>query len=109
MTEDHLLTQIVIAYLATHLIEFIKGSASVPWVTKTTDRVNKAIGAFLAALTVVGIAVVTTWDASTGTFTLVVSGLSATSVLTFIWHWLEQFILQQSAYKLIVKPNASDK
>lgn len=96
-------SQLVLAFLTTKIIEMIKRTSKVPWVTEQTDALNKWLGAFLAALSAAGIAVATTFDPSTGTFTLMVSGLTISGVVGFLWQWLSQWALQQAAYEGISK------
>jgi hypothetical protein len=100
---DSMITQFVLAYLGTRAIEWAKKAGGLPWITASTDKINKTVGAAVAFLATLGIGLATSWESSTGTFTLTVSGLTTASLATFVWHWLTQFVLQQAAYHGLVK------
>lgn len=106
---DAMITQFVLAYLGTRLVEAMKHSGGLPWITASTDKINKTVGAAVAFLATLGIGLATSWESSTGTFTLTVSGLTTASLATFVWQWVQQFVLQQAAYHGIVKPPAAGK
>lgn len=103
MDTSPMLSQVVIAYLATRLIEALKRWSGLPFMTAGTDKINKVVGAFIALLATIGITVATSWESSTGTLAITVSGLTIGNALGFAWHWLQQFVLQQAAYHGIVK------
>ena len=102
MTESTL-TQFVLAYLGTVLVEWMKRATGLPFMTASTDKINKVVGAVIAFLATVGIGWATSWDAASGTFTLTLTGITVTGIFGFLWHWFTQFVLQQAAYHGIVK------
>jgi protein-S-isoprenylcysteine O-methyltransferase Ste14 len=106
---EQVITQFVLAYIGTRLVQWMKAAAGLPWITAQTDTINKGVGALVAFLATLGIGLATSWDASTGTFVLTITGLSLGTLTTFVWHWFSQFVMQQAAYHAIVKPEADRK
>ena len=92
-------SQVGAAGLAVFLIEWLKSHPSLKWITATTDRLNRFLSALLAALATVGIAA--QFDAQQGV--LVISGLQLSSILTLLWNFVIQWVLQETIYKGAVK------
>lgn len=81
-----------------YIIEGLKASGRVPWLTADTKTVNKMASAIAAACLAFGITA--TGDASTG---WIVQIPSATVLLSGVWHWLEQWVIQQGYYDLVAQ------
>jgi hypothetical protein len=92
-------SQIGAAGVAVYIIEWLKAQPRLKWITASTDRLNRLLSALLAALATVGIQ--TQFDPASGTLTI--TGLSLASILSLLWSWLVQFVLQELVYKGAVK------
>jgi len=104
--QENIMAQIVLAYLGTRLVELLKRWSGVPWMTDTTEKVNRAVAALVALVATIGISVAGSWDGTAHTYTIVIGGLDVGNILGVLWGWFSQFVLQQMAYKGIVKQEA---
>ena len=100
---DIVTTQITASALVVYGIELMKKTSWLPWITRTSDNVNRTVSTLLAAATALGIH--STFDASRGT--LVITGLTMASLLHFGLDWLRSFVFQQMIYKGVIKPQAT--
>ena len=78
----------------------LKKSAIVPWMTAGTGRVNAAVAAVLAAVSAAGIH--TEFDSAAGS--LLITGLTVTSLLHFGGEWVRQWTLQHFVYHATKEP-----
>lgn len=99
--------QLVFAAIASWIIQLLKQSKWFPLITTETQSLNKLFAGFVAALGTAGILFTQSWDGSTHTLVITLSGLSAGNVLMFIWHWLGQYIYMKGAYKFFLKPSTN--
>ena len=97
--EQQVLSQVVMAWVVTQAIQRLKRWKDLPWMTARTDTVNRIVGIILAFFASLGI--MFTFDPEAGT--LVVSGLTLSTVLAGVWTWVQQVVLQQIIYRGAVK------
>lgn len=101
MDEQMLLTQATVGYIASALIEFLKQQKWFVFANVDTARLNRAFSMFVAFLS--ALAIHATYDSEQGVLTI--TGLTLTGVVHAGWAWIQQFALQQAAYKgLVQKP-----
>ena len=86
----HLTTGATVVYV----LQWLKASGWVPWITADTKRLNRILSALLAAAMAVGIN--WTYDPTGGT--LVITGLTWWAIIGSGYEWLKQFALQQLLY-----------
>ena len=97
--EQQVLSQIVVAWVVTQAVQWAKRASGLPWISAKTDTLNKIVGIVLAFFSSLGI--IFTFDPQAGT--LLVTGLTLTTLLTGIWTWVQQVVLQQIIYRGAVK------
>ena len=97
--EQQVLSQVVVAWLVTQVVQWLKRASGLPWITAKTDTLNKLVGVVLAFFASLGI--MFTFDPEAGT--LIVSGLTVGTIVTGIWTWVQQVVLQQIIYRGAVK------
>ena len=95
---DILSTQVVVSYLAVLIQEALKKASWVPWLAARTTGMNRLVAAVFAALSTVGIQI--QFDAGAGT--MLVSGLTIASVLTFVVDFARSWIAQKLLYRLTI-------
>jgi hypothetical protein len=81
--------------MAVVVMQWLKKSSWFPWLTAESDKANKAVAAFMAAIAAIGIHY--TYDASTATLTL--TGISFAALGHGLWHWLQSYAVQETIYK----------
>lgn len=86
----HLTTGAVIVYL----IEWLKRTRLVPFMSQHTVGVNRVLSGVLAAVAAFGI----TWSYDGAEGVLIVKGLTAPAIGQAAWEWLKQFVWQQLLY-----------
>ena len=91
--------QLTLGVIVGYVIEVMKGSDWFPWMHTYTDRVNRLVSLVLAVVASLGIQY--TYDATTGT--LVLSGLTLSSLVPVAWEAVKQFVANEVAYKVVVK------
>lgn len=87
------LSQVTVSAAVVYVIELLKRSQRVPWITTQTRRINRAVSLVLSAATAVGITV--HFDHGV----LTVAGLTLGSILTFAFTWAKSFVLQELVYQ----------
>jgi hypothetical protein len=92
---DLVISQVTLSTVVVVVMEWLKKAQWFPWISAQSDKVNKALGAFLAAVTAVGIHY--TYDASTATLTF--TGISFGALGHAFWHWLQSYAVQETVYK----------
>lgn len=97
--DDMFGSQVGAAGLAVYVIQWLKNNPKLSWISSSTDRLNRVLSALLAALATVGIRI--SFDAVSGVLT--VSGLELGTILSLLWNWVIQLILQEILYKGAVK------
>jgi len=86
-----------LAVVIVAVMQWLKKSPLAPWLSQETDNANRLVSAFLAFIASVGITYTYTGGVVTITFTLM-------TVLTGLWHWIQQMAFQQFLYHGWVKP-----
>jgi len=100
MNETALSAQITVAVVSTYALQLLKQSRFFPWLTVESQTLNRIAGSVIAFLTSVGILV--TFNHAAGILTI--SGLTVANLLHAGSHFVEQWAMQQVAYKGIVAP-----
>lgn len=90
------LNQLALSILVVMLVEKAKGSASVPWISNETKRLNRVLGAVLAAVT--GLGVSYTWSSATGD--LAIHGLTVTNLAAHLWDASRAWLVQQGCWEI---------
>ncbi len=93
---------VVLAILASYLIQFLKDHPAkrLAWLTGEHPEILRGFSAFVAALTAVGITV----NFEGGVLT--VTGLTIAAGVDFLLTGVSQFILQHSAFRLLISERA---
>lgn len=83
------------AAVISYVIQMMKGSnlRLFNWISQETPRVNRLVAVVLSGIATVGI------HATFANNTLVVTGLSATVIVTGLWHWGVQFAYTHGWFK----------
>src|SRR5438445_27836 len=90
--------QITASAVSVFVLQLIKKSKAIPWISSETPKLNRAIALILAGITALGIHY--TYDATAGT--LVISGLTLGGVLHASWHYLQSIAVQEGFYQAAV-------
>ena len=85
--------------VAVYAIEHAKSSGLVPWMTADTKTLNRLVNLITAFITSIGIGY--TYDATAGT--LVVSGLTLSSLALGLWELTKQYVVQQVLYDTVIQ------
>jgi hypothetical protein len=93
--QDLVISQVTLSAVSVVVMQWIKGSKLFPFITATTDKLNKVVAAVLAGVTAIGVHY--TYDATTATLTVV--GLSWAALGHAAWHWLQSYAFQETIYK----------
>jgi hypothetical protein len=93
--QDLIVSQVTLSTVVVVVMEWLKKAQWFPWLSAQSDKVNKVLGALLAAVTAVGIHY--TYDASTATLTF--TGISLAALGHALWHWLQSYAVQETIYK----------
>lgn len=96
MNGQELLSQVTSAAIVVYLLQWLKKTKLVTFITVETTTLNRMIAAIGAAIAAFGIH--WTYDASVAGGQLVITGLSFSALAHGAWHWANQFALQQLAY-----------
>jgi hypothetical protein len=97
----HLTTGAVVVYV----IEWLKASGWVPWIRADSTTLNRLVSAVTAAAVAFGI----NWTYTPDTGTLVVQGLTLSSLALTFWEWLKQYVVQQLVYDGVVQKSGAVK
>lgn len=77
------------------------------WISDKTPTTTRLLSVLVAALSAAGMTVSWTY-ADTG-YALGISGITATSVATFLWSVLKNYVFQYGAYKTMFQPPRATK
>lgn len=102
MEQNLMLTQLTASGIVVWIMQKLKGAKSVPQVNDGSDTINRVLALIFATLAAAGITYGYTWEA--GTFTLTVTGITVSSVASFLWHVLSGLVTQELIYRTAVKP-----
>lgn len=97
MDEQLITSQLASAALMVYLLQWVKRSRLIPWVTEHTKGLNRMLNAMLAMAAAVGIHY--HFDAEAGQ--LVISGLYGQSIAQGVWEWSKQWAFQQASFDMI--------
>ena len=90
-------SQLASAALLAYLLQWVKNSNLVPWVSEHTKGINRAITGVLSLIAAIGVHY--TFDSATGVLTI--GGLTAGSIVSGLWSWISQWAFQQGASDMI--------
>lgn len=90
--------------LVVWVIQRLKLAEWFPWVTEATPAMTKLVSVLAATFTAAGMAV--SWTVEQGSGTLVISGITGGSIVTFLWLIVKNVAFQHIIYKAGFKPNA---
>lgn len=93
---------LTINLVSAFIIEKVKGSRFVPFITQETKSLNRLIASFVSLAATVGVHFATN-NPSSGVYVITVSGLTATSVLHAGFDWLKSYIGQEIVYQKLLK------
>jgi hypothetical protein len=96
------MTQFTSSAVVVYLMQKVKTAKWFPLVQQGRATVNRMVSIVAAFLVAVGVSWTWSLDQSTGTHTLVITGLSVYALLHGAWHWLNQFALQETVYQATV-------
>ena len=99
METELLTSQLTAGYAVASLIEWLKGQKWFPFATADNAKLNRAFAMLTAFIAAVGLH--TTFDSEAGVLTI--SGLTVVNVLHSVWAWVQQYAIQQAAYKGLIK------
>jgi len=102
---DQLIPTITAASMVVAVIQWLKETKLVPFISHNTAALNRCLGWFAALVSSVGLHY--TYDASTGT--LVLTGLTAGALAASAWATVQSYAAQWLIYKGIVKGPAQVK
>lgn len=94
---DVITSQLAGAALLAYLLQWIKASRFVPWVSDHTKGINYALTGLLSLAATIGIHY--QFDATTGVLTI--GGLHTSTILAGLWEWAKQWAFQQGAADMI--------
>lgn len=97
---DPIMSQVTVSAIVVWLLEKLKVA---PWFPafseQSTATTKKVIGALVAAAAAIGISY--NYDPTGGVLT--VKGLTLSSMTSFGWTWIQNFVMQQLVYHGVVK------
>jgi hypothetical protein len=85
------------------LLQLVKNSPLVPWMSRDTGKLNATVSVLAAGLAAFGLSYQTTFDAETGAFTLGFAGTLG-GVVDGLAHWVGQWTAQHTVYKGFIAP-----
>jgi hypothetical protein len=96
------MTQFTSSAVVVYLMQKVKTAKWFPLVQQGRATLNRIVSVVAAFLVAVGVSWSWSLDKTTGTHTLVITGLSIYAVGHGLWHWLNQFALQETVYQATV-------
>lgn len=90
-------SQLASGALLAYLLQWVKQSKFIPWVSEHTKGINYALTGILSLMAAVGIHY--QFDAASGVLTI--GGLHATAIAHGLWEWAKQWAFQQGAADMI--------
>ena len=93
-----------IALIVPHIIEWLKKSKYVGWITPATDLLSRLLSLGVAAATTAGITF--SFDANAGQ--AVITGLTFSGVVAFLFQLFSQYKAQEFVYRAAIKPFQKD-
>lgn len=103
METELITSQITAGYAAAALIEWLKHRSWFPFASVDNARLNRALAMITSFVTAIGLHF--TFDSQAGVLTI--TGLTLVNVAHTVWAWVQQYALQQAAYKGLIKNGGS--
>lgn len=100
---DTLIAPLVSAATVSTLLQLVKNSPLVPWLSRETGTLNAIISIALAGLTALGLSYTADYDQATGAFTIGFTGTLGGAV-DGLAHWVGQWSAQHAVYKGLIVP-----
>ena len=100
---DTLIAPLVSAATVATLLQLVKNSPLVPWLSRETGRLNAVLSIGLAGLTALGLSYTAGFDQETGKFTIGFTGTIG-GVVDGLAHWVGQWTAQHAIYKGLIVP-----
>ena len=94
-----LATQFTSSAVVVYLMQKLKNASWFPLVQQGRATLNRIVSIVAAFAVAVGVSWSWSLDKASGTHTLVISGLSIYAVGHGLWHWLNQYALQETIYQ----------
>lgn len=97
------ISQIKVNGVASFVIQKLKDSKTpaLAWINANTPWISRAVALVAAAATAVGLK----WTYAEGTLTI--TGLTATAIVTALWHVAQNYLFQHAWYKTVFAPGAA--
>ena len=99
METELITSQLTAGYACAALMEWLKKQSWFPFATVDNARLNRAFAMALAFATAVGLHF--TFDSEAGVLTI--TGLTLANILHTGWAWIQQYALQQAAFRGLIK------
>lgn len=103
METELISSQLSIAYGASAILEWLKRKSWCGFMNVDTPALNRATSMVVAFFTAIAIHMATEWEAQEGVLVLTITGLTAGNIAHGVLAWIQQFALQQGAFKLLIK------
>ena len=100
---DEVLSQLTAAAVTVYALQALKTARWFPWVKQETAGLNRLLSALGALISAVGVHFA--FDAAqnaNGTYVVTITGATVGNIAHGVWHWMNQFALQQIAYDGVV-------
>jgi len=104
--ENTFASQFALAYVSTHILEFLKNSEKFPIMQKNTVVANKIVAAIFAFMVSVGIHMAHTFVVNpdgTHLLTLTIAIPAWSDLIEHVWDWVLQFVFQEANFKMFIK------
>lgn len=96
--EMHTTSTFAASAVVVWVLQIIKKSEKIPWITKDSAKINRLVAVFLSGVAALGV----TWvfaPAANGGHTLSISIPSAVTLVSSGWLWLKSFAIQEWIYR----------
>ena len=96
--EMHTTSTFAASAVVVWVLQMVKKSEKVPWITKETAKINRIVAVLLSGVAALGV----TWvfaPAANGGHTLSISIPSAVTLVSSAWLWLKSFAIQEWIYR----------
>lgn len=95
------INQAMLSTMIAYVIEFAKRTKWFPWLKAETAKLNRMVAVVISGAAAIGIHA--TYNHEGGV--LMITGLSAWTIIHGLWDWLRSFIFTQAAYDGLIAPN----
>lgn len=104
--ESTLASQFAMAYVTTHILQYLKMLGKFPLMQKDLVWLNRAFSAMVAFGVSVGVHMLHSFVANpdgSHVLTLVIAIPAWPSLLEHVWDWMEQYVFQEVNFGLFIK------